>query len=163
MASRGVFFAITPDQAAELQAAPDDEELMELVGQIEEEWDTDNLAECDKSWDAMHRLLTDGGLEYADGPDPLSNCVLGQNQLHEGDDYIVSLVGPPHVEPIAEALSGIDRTTFDERYRTVVPHDYAPEYGDEDREYTWGWFEGVRALYRKAAERGRFVLFTVDP
>jgi hypothetical protein len=26
----------------------------------------------------------------------------------------------------------------------------------------WGWFETVRALYIKAAERGRAVIFTVD-
>ena len=36
------------------------------------------------------------------------------------------------------------------------------EYSEEDLEYTWSWFEGVRDIYAKAAERGRAVLFTVD-
>jgi hypothetical protein len=165
MTARGVFFAITKEQAASLEAAEDDEELMDLVGEIEEEWDEENLAECDKAWDALHRLLTDGSLEFADdskGADPLSYCVLGPNQLHEGDDYIVSLVEPSEVVRVADALAAIDKATFEHLYRTVVPNDYAPEYGDEDRDYTWGWFEAVRELYRKAAARDRYVLFTVD-
>ena len=162
MGCRGVFFAITGEQAAAFQAAPDDDALLELVEEIEEAWDQANLAECDKAWDAMHRLLTDGTLEYGNGSEPFCHCVLGPGQLHEGDDYIVSLVPPEKVKEVAAALAAVDKPWFDERYRTTVPADYAPEYGDDDRDYTWGWFEGVRALYQKAAERNRFVLFTVD-
>ena len=29
-------------------------------------------------------------------------------------------------------------------------------------EYTWDWFQGVRELYQKAAERGRSVIFTAE-
>jgi hypothetical protein len=162
MAARGVFFAITSEQAAAFEAAPDDDAVMGLVEEVEETWDDDNLVECDKAWDAMHRLLTDGALEFGNGSEPLCHCVIGPNQLHEGDDYIVSLVPPDKVKTIARALADITETSFTERYRTIVPRDYAPEYGDEDREYTWENFQGVRDLYRKAAERDRFILFTVD-
>lgn len=162
MGCRGVFFAITADQTAAIEAAEDDNALMELVEEIEETWDDENLAECDKSWDAMHRLLTDGQLGYGNGPEPLCNCVLGPNQLHEGDNYIVSLVPPATVIHVATALLGVNKSWFDERYRTVVPQDYAPEYGDADREYTWEWFLAVRDLYQKAAKSNRAVLFTVD-
>ena len=162
MGCRGVFFAITADQSAAFEAAADDDALMELVEEVEELWDGDHVAECDKSWDAMHRLLTDGRLEYGNGPEPLCHCVLGPNQLYEGDDYIVSLVPPDKVKDVAAALSGVSKSWFDDRYRSIVPHDYAPEYGDEDREYTWEWFQGVRDLYKKAADQNRAVLFTVD-
>jgi hypothetical protein len=74
----------------------------------------------------------------------------------------VSLVPPDKVKTVARALADITETSFTERYRTIVPRDYAPEYGEEDREYTWEYFQGVRDLYRKAAERDRFILFTVD-
>ena len=104
MACRGVFFAITADDAAALQGAADDDALMILVEAIEEVWDRDNLAECDKSWDAMHRLLTDGILQFGNGPEPLRHCVLGPNQLHDADDYIVSLVPPVKVKEVAVAL-----------------------------------------------------------
>ena len=162
MACRGVFFAITPAQAEALESAEDDDDLMALVEEIEEAWEADNVAECDKAWDAMHRSLTDGQLEYGNGPHPLSLCVLGPNQLYEGDDYIVSLVSPSQVVEVSTALQAITVEWFREQYRTVVPHDYAPEYGDDDMEYTWEWFQGVRELYAKAAARGRAIVFTVD-
>lgn len=162
MACRGVYFAITDVQAAALLAADGDDSLMAVIEAIEEPWDEDNLAECDKSWDALHRALTDGRLEYGNGEYPLSHCVLGPRQLHEGDDYIVSYVAPDQVQDVAAALQPLTEEWFQTRYRAVVPEDYAPEYGAEDQQYTWDWFQGVRELYAKAAKRGRSVIFTVD-
>jgi hypothetical protein len=50
-----------------------------------------------------------------------------------------------------------------EKYFSLLKEDeYDAEIGDEDFEYTWGWFENVRALYQKAASAGRAVVFTVD-
>ena len=163
MACRGVFFAITVDQGdAFFEAYGNDGRLMELVEAVEEAWDAPNLAECDKAWDAMHRLLTDGQLAYGNGQYPFSHVVLGPRQLHQGDDYIVSLVAPNEVEDVAKALGDLTKEWFEERYRSVVPADYALEYGEEDLEYTWAWFQSVRDLYRKAATDGRAILFTVD-
>ena len=108
MACRGVFFAVTSNESVALQkAAGDDERLMELVESIEEDWDEPHLAECDKAWDAMHRALTDGTLEYGNSLDPLSLCVIGPRQLHEGEDYIVSLVNPEEVKKVAKALDAL--------------------------------------------------------
>jgi hypothetical protein len=162
MPCRGVFFAITAEQAAALEAAPDDAALMEVVEKIESAWDADNLAECDKSWDAMHRALTDGTTDFGSGTEPLRHCVLGPHQLHRGDDYIISVVAPKKVRELSQALAAITRPWFEERYWTQVPREYSPNYGTEDLEYTWVWFECVRDLYRKAEERGRFVVFTVS-
>jgi Domain of unknown function (DUF1877) len=162
VACRGVFFAITEEQQAQLLAVEDDESLMAMIETIEEAWDADHLAECDKSWDAMHRALTDGRLDNGNGEYPFSHCVLGPRQLHQGDDYIVSLVEPGEVRDVALALEGVTEEWFLDRYRTVVPKDYALEYGDTDMRYTWDWFEGVRELYRKAAAEQMAVLFTVD-
>ena len=162
MACRGVFFALTTEQAERLLAARADEEVLAAVEAIEEAWDEDNLAACDKSWDAMHRLLTDGQLECGNGQYPWNHAVLGPKQLHGADDYYVSFVSPAQVGDVAAALMSITPEWFAARYRTVVPSNYAPEYGDEDLEYTWSWFQGVRDLYAKASARGRAVVFTVD-
>jgi len=136
---------------------------MAVIEAIEEAWwDEDNLVECDKAWDAMHRCLTDGQLEYGNGPDPLNHCVLGPQQLHQDGSYIISFVPAEKVRQVAPALKGVTEEWFRNQYRTIVPKDYAPEYGEEDLDYTWGWFEGVQELYAKAAERGRAVIFTVD-
>jgi hypothetical protein len=162
MACRGVHFAITRDQADKLLAAAGDEELMEIVEEIEEDWDTENLAESDKAWDAMHRCLTDGDLGYGNGPYPLNHCVLGPRQLHKGDEYIVSLVLPNEVRDVATALQEITEEWFRSRYASLVPKNYAPEYGPDDLDYTWSNFESVKELYDKALADGRAVVFTVD-
>jgi hypothetical protein len=162
MACRGVHFAITAEQAQALMAAGGDDAIRELVEDIEEAWDEDNLAESDKAWDAMHRCLTGGELEFGNGAYPLSHCVLGPRQLLEGEDYIVSLILPNEVRDVAKALEGISRDWFRQQYSTCVPRGYAPEYGPEDEEYTWSSFEAVRSLFEKAAQRGRPIIFTVD-
>ena len=126
MACRGVFFALTSEQAESLLAARGDEEVLVAVEAIEEAWDEDNLAECDKSWDALHRLFTNGALECGNGSYPWSHVVLGPKQLHEADDYFVSFVSAEQVRDVVAALQPITREWFAERYRTVVPSDYAP-------------------------------------
>ena len=162
MACRGVHFAITAEQAEALLAADGDDALMSLIEAIEEAWDKDNLAQSDKAWDAMHRCLTDGQLEYGNGSYPLNHCVLGPRQLHDGDDYIVSLLSPEEVRDVAKALDPVTAEWFEERYSTVVPKDYAPEYGQDDLDYTWSNIQAVKALFQKAAGSGRAVIFTVD-
>ena len=64
---------------------------MAAVEGIEDRWDRDWLVETDKAWDAIHRCLTGGTLEY--GPTPLHKCILGEASRHEGDGYIVNLLG----------------------------------------------------------------------
>ena len=160
MASRGVHFAITAEQLKALLEADEDGTIQEIIEEIEEAWDSDNLAESDKAWDAMHRILTDGQLEFGDPDQPLSQCVLGPRQLHEDDDHIVSLVLPAEVPAVAKALEGVTQDWFREQYENVVPKDYAPEYGPEDLEHTWSNFQDVRRLFQKAAQRKRAVVFT---
>jgi hypothetical protein len=162
MACRGVFFAITAEQQGKLLEAEDDEALMTVIETIEEAWDAEHLTECDKSWDAMHRTLTNGRLDNGNGDYPLSHCVLGPRQLHKGDDYIVSLVEPSEVRDVSRALERVTEEWFLDRYRSLVPRDYALEYGEIDMRYTWDWFQAVRELYRRAAAEQRAVLFTVD-
>jgi hypothetical protein len=71
-------------------------------------------------------------------------------------------VTPREVKDAARALAAIDEPTFRDLYDRVVPRDYAPEYGPEDRDYTWAYLEEVRAFYERAAEAGRAVVFVVD-
>jgi hypothetical protein len=162
MACRGVHFAVTEQQATALLEAADDDAVRDIIEGFEETWEKGYLAESDKAWDAIHRSLTDGQLESGGGAYPFSHCVVGPRQLYEGDEYIVSLVLPNEVRDVAHALRDVTESWFKERYASVVPHDYAPEYGDQDRDYTWSYFEEVRDLFAKAAESGRAIVFTVD-
>jgi hypothetical protein len=164
MAARGVHFAITSGQQTRLLAASDDDELMEVIDQIEEAWDKESLADSDKAWDAIHRCLTDGSLLYESGQYPVNHVICGGRQLHQGEDYVVSLVTPEQVRDVSAAIAPLTEDWMRERYFSLLkPDSYDGEISNEDFRYTWTWFENVRDLYRKAAASGRAVIFTVDP
>jgi hypothetical protein len=162
MACRGVLFAVMEEEAHQLLAADSDDDVMSIIEEIEEAWDEEHLAQTDKAWDAMHRALSDGSLDPEAGEAPLKLAILGGRHLHEGEDYLVSFVAADQVPEVARALAQIDEKAFAERYRRLVPKDYAPEYGDQDLDYTWSNFCDVAKLYAVAAREGRAVVFTVD-
>ncbi|WP_328457642.1 YfbM family protein [Streptomyces sp. NBC_00386] len=60
--SLGVHFAIDAKTADRLLAAADDDEVAALVEEIEEEGIGVGHCDTDKTWDAIHRSLTDGYL-----------------------------------------------------------------------------------------------------
>lgn len=162
MGCRGVLFAISDVTVASLLAAKSDEDIMEILESIEEEWDDPFVAETDKAWDAMHRALSDGSLNPAGGSPPLNRAILGGKHLHHGDEYIVALVTKDEVLAVARALASIDDAEMRRRYEQLVPRDYDAGYGDDDREYTVENFRDVANLYQRAAKAGRAVIFTVD-
>jgi len=163
MACRGVHFALSEEQEIDLLNAADDEAVIEVIEGIESEWNKVFLAESDKAWDAIHRCLTDGNLEYEGGAYPLSLVICGGKHLHKGQDYIVAFVSRPAVVDIADALSGITEAWLRERYFSMLdPAEYDGEIDEEDFEYTWSNLVDVRNLYGRAKESGRSVVFTVD-
>lgn len=75
MSCLGAHFALTMEQASRFMGLPDGDDiaLREFVEEIEEGadaegWDDEWVQETDKAWDAIHRCLTDGKLEYGDTP-----------------------------------------------------------------------------------------------
>jgi len=163
MSARGVHFAITPAQEKRLLAAKSDRKIMELVEEIEDDWERPFVVETDKAWDAIHRCLTDGSLLYVSGEYPLNHCICGGRQLFRGRDYTVSYVTAPQVKDVASALAKLTKTRMRKRYDQLDPEEYnEAEMGDEDFEYTWENFLDVRRFYKKAVEAGRAVIFTVS-
>ena len=164
MACRGVLFAITENQAQQLRAAcGDDAAVLRIIqDEIEQAWDEAHLCETDKAWDAIHRCLTDGTLKNGQGP--LGWCILGGEQLHQNANYIVSLLTPERVQQVAEALRPLSREWMRTRYFQIEPADYGVPgmLNDQDFEYTWDWFEGVREYYSKTAADRRWSIFSVD-
>ena len=166
MACLGVHFAIPQDVVQELIAFRDDEALVNFIQEeLEEEYfksQRDYLCETGKAWDAIHRCLTDGKLLFENGEYPLNLCILGGKQLHSGDNYIISLVGPEDVPKVAEALQSVTKDQFRKKYDQIEPDDYGVDLSDDDFGYTWEWFESLKPFWSKAAKDGRAVLFTVD-
>ena len=163
MSALGVHFAITPAQTRLLLAAKTDRKLMAMIEEIEEAWEESYVVESDKAWDAIHRCLTDGSLLYDSGEYPLNHCICGGRQLYRGRDYTVSYVTVPKVKDVAEALTRVTKAWMRRRYDRLDPEEYDEvEIGDEDFDYTWENFLAIRRFYKKAAEAGRAVIFTVD-
>jgi Domain of unknown function (DUF1877) len=162
MAGRGVHFALTEEQASRLMNTPgaNDEFLMEFVQEIEGAWDEEWLQETDKSWDAIHRCLTDGKLEYGDTP--FHKCILGSDNLYGGDDYIISFLDPQDVKAVAAAIKDIDQDWLRRKYDAIDTESYQGCLSDSDFEYTWSWFPQLRDFFQKAAAADRAMLFTVD-
>ncbi|WP_405737478.1 YfbM family protein [Streptomyces sp. NBC_01537] len=161
MAGRAVLFALETQDAQRLLAAGDDDELTEIVEDVEERWDDTWLTELDKSWDALHRCLTDGTLTFEGGTFPLSHAILGGLPLHEGDDYIVCYTTPEEVREIAEALAPLDEHWLRERFTTLAFPDYQGIANEEDIAYTQAFLPGLKDFYHQAAQAGRAAIFTV--
>lgn len=110
----------------------------------------------------MHRALTDGSLAPDAGEFPLNHVILGGRHLYSGENYIVAFVSKEKARSVATALALMSADDMRRLYDAVVPRDYAPEYGADDREYTVEWWSAVVAFYALAASAGRAVIFTVD-
>jgi hypothetical protein len=116
----------------------DDDGLIAFVEEVEEGpdgegWDEEWVQETDKSWEAIHRCLTDGKLEWGDTP--FHKCILGSYNLYEGDDYIINYLSPEEVKSVAAAIKDIDRDELRRRYDAIDPADYNGLV-DDDFEYT---------------------------
>ncbi|MCE9546810.1 MAG: YfbM family protein [Planctomycetia bacterium] len=166
MGCLGVHFALTKKEVDALCAIPNEQDrLNHLQEQIEETYFSDypeHMAQSDKSWDAMHRTLADGELTWDGGEYPLNHVILAGRLLYSESDYIMSLKTPEQVQDIAKALPGVDESQFRSRYFRIDPDVYGCDVSDEDFQYTWDWFQEVRALYLRAADDGRYVLFTAS-
>ena len=166
MSCLGIHFALTEKEFADLSALDGEQARLEhLQGVIEEHYTGEEpqyVAESEKAWDAMHRVLSDGEIDWEGGTYPLNHTVLAGESLYADDDYIMSLKSPQQVRDIAAALPAITDAEFRRRYFAIDPDSYGVELSEGDFDYTWEWFQEIRNFYARAAEAGRFVLFTAD-
>jgi hypothetical protein len=165
MACRGVHFSLDDPTMAALKALRDDHDRLQFIQErIEENYFKDHpewLAETDKAWDFIHRVLTDGELDWNNGTYPLNHVVMGGESLYSESDYIVSLKTPVQVADAARALRQITAASLREKFFQLDEFDIEHSY-EEDFEYTWQWFLTLRDFWLRAAAEGRYVLFTVD-
>lgn len=63
---------------------------------------------------------------------------------------------------MATAVGDVTTRQLTTAYWNLDPDDYGSEHGDEDLEYTLGYFQVLRDFWRSASRSQRDVLFTVD-
>jgi hypothetical protein len=166
MSCLGVLFSLDQETVSKLRSFISDEDRLDYLQQdIEDVFmnnDPDRFAELDKSWDALHRSLTDGKLSWNNGTFPLNHVIIGGEMLYKKDDYIMSLKTPEQVRDIARAIKGIDIDTLRKGYEMIDSESYGIKPTNEDFEYTWTWFNDSIAFWEKAVAEKRYVLFTAD-
>ena len=166
MSCLGVLFSLDAIEVEKLKSFDTDEARLDY---LQEEIETlyfkefpERIAELDKSWDALHRCLTDGKLLYTNGVYPLSHVILGGEILYYSGDYIMTLKTPLQVKDIAMAIERLTEADFQAGYNLIDTDDYGFALTEDDFGYTWAWFEGSKDFWQLAKSEGRFVLFTVD-
>jgi hypothetical protein len=165
MSCLGVLFSIDQKTVDLLTQLTSDEERVDYVKEFIEPDYFDNepqwLAELDKSWDALHRSLTDGEIDWGNGKFPLNHVVFGGTVLSDGD-YIIVLKTKEQVVEIAQAVRQMTEEKLHRGYLLIQAKDYDGSISKEDFNDTWQWFEGSKEFWQKAANENRSVLFTVD-
>lgn len=176
----GVHFAITAEQRAALESCAGDEARADYVREVIEEGSEEEFhQDTDKAWDPIHRCLSDFppdtpwfypvdpkhgayALPEDHGTYPLNVCVLGGKRLIANEEtYFIRLIEPHEVVDLVAALRPIDKPWLADKYRTHCRGAW-PEYGDEDFEYVWEYFEPLRDFLTRMAGNGRAVIFTAD-
>jgi hypothetical protein len=160
MGCLGVHFSFPPDRGAELYDG--DEAARAFVAELEDEWDEYYLQQTDKAWDAIHRCLSDGTLAWAGGEWPLNGAVLGGEPAYLGTDYIIMFLDHEDVTEIAAALDKVSQPWLRQRFFRIPAHGYWRAVDEDDFDYTWHWFERMRAFFRKTADEGRDMVFTAN-
>ena len=166
MACLGVLFSIDQTTVDFIEQLSTEQERIDYTKEVIEEDYFQNqprwVAELDKSWDALHRSLTDGQLAWDNGEYPLNHVIFGGKLLCANGGYIIVLKSKEQVTEIAKAVNQLTKRSLRARYFLLDPEEYDGEIGEEDFEYTWQWFEDSKAFWQKAAAENRSVLFTVD-
>ena len=168
MGCLGVLFALTKGDVDKLRAVPRAGRFDYMYEEIETIYFMDYpeyKQELDKSWDAMHRMLTDGSLAYGNQFQPLCHVILGGEVLY-GDQYgeedgILVLKTPKQVGQVAGMLPHRSKETCRCVYDSIE-EEYGFPLCDEDFEYTWEWMQASLGFWKKAAAEKRYVLFTAD-
>ncbi|MBP6732610.1 MAG: YfbM family protein [Chitinophagales bacterium] len=166
MSCLGVLFSLDKTTVDKLKSFKDDNDRLDyLQEKIEEPMmnnEPERFAELDKAWDALHRSLTDGTLDFNNGAFPLNHVVMGGEILYRQDDYIMILKTPDQVQKIAEKIETVTEAQLRTGYNSITSESYGMPTSDDDFDYTWEWFQESIKFWKKAAEERRYVLFTAD-
>ena len=160
MACRGIYYAVTPQQSLEIFSKSNTNDIISYLDDIGENQEDQNFQYLDKSWDAIHRCLTDGTLYDNAGHYPLNRCVLGGVALYDKEDFIVRFVSAQEVKDISDAFGHIDRGWVYNQYTNLkFPNYQHGEKSEEDFEYTWNYLEQAISFYSRASSLNKAIVF----
>ncbi|MDP9196036.1 MAG: YfbM family protein [Pseudomonadota bacterium] len=85
----------------------------------------------------------------------------GENFDTADDDYYIRLCKAEDVPAVATALEASPEDEFRKRHAATFDGSFDDDEEDEIPDGPWGDFEEVRLFFRKAANAGKTIIFTV--
>lgn len=155
----GRHFALDAAQVRKLRAAESVQQVVDELEESSQQWTYDT----DKAWDAIHRCLGDGSSLIPIRRVPIVlKAVLGGEDLSDDEGNYSYLVAARLTSKVAAALAPITRAWLRTRHRQLANTDYDGADDDDDFEYVWRNFVGLRRFFVRAAKAKRAVLFNVS-
>ena len=116
-----------------------------------------------QAWDAIHRALTNGKLEYGSANAPGCWVILGGELLYgncpEESDHIITCKSPDQVQQVAQFLQTLTAEKFRELYFAIDPAEYGMTPDEDDFGFTWGYLEDSIEFWQNAAQKKLWVIF----
>jgi len=160
MSCLGGLRAVTKEEVDKLRAVPRAERGS---GYLDVTLKQEDSCELWQAWDAIHRALTNGKLEYGSANAPGCWVILGGELLYgnspEENDYIITCKSPDQVRQAAQLLQTLTEEKFRELYFAIDADDYGMTPDEDDFGFTWGYLEESIEFWKNAAERKLWVLF----
>jgi hypothetical protein len=163
MTGLGVFFALTPKQESALLTAHDNSAVMTLVEAIEERWIETSTQEIDTAWKEIHASLTSTTAPWKQYESVVAHCILSDQQLYNGNEFIVSFISRERVSAIAEVLLSITEDDFRIVFFDVQTFTIGEPITAEHFQYHWTWFDVMRQFFQRTKKKRRAILFTAEP
>ncbi len=163
MVGPGYHIALSRDYAKRVFAAKDDPSLPPLLEELLSDKslrENAQILELKRTWDPIHRCLTEGTLDPEGGEFPLNHVILGGKKLHHASDYAAVVIRPDMVTFIAEALRELREPDFRKRYFALAEHSFDQPLNDKEYAYVWHMVQEIRTFFEFCDEERFAILFT---
>jgi len=159
----GYHIALSREHAKRVFANKDDASLPPLIAELLGDKTlkaNSQILDVKRTWDAIHRCLTEGALDAEAGEFPLNHVILGGKKLHNGDDYVAVVVRPDMVTFIAEALHDVKEPDFRKAFFGLAEKGYDQPINEKEYSYIWHMVQEIRTFLEYCDEERFAVLFT---
>lgn len=163
MVGLGYHFALSRENAKRIFAAKGGEEIGALIAEFhgsKEMKANSQILPLKRTWDAIHRCLTEGELDPAGGDFPMNHVILGGKVIHNGDDYIAVVIRPDMLTFITEALHDLKEPEFRAKFFALGAKGYDQPLTDKEYALVWNALQEINGFFAYCEEERVAVLFT---
>jgi Domain of unknown function (DUF1877) len=158
----GYHFALSRDNAKKVFAVTDPKGFLTLFDEFKNSKDmqkNDQILENKRTWDAIHRALTEGELDPQGGEMPLNHVILGGKPVNAGEDYFAAVVRPDLTPFLSEALHDMKESDFRQKYFALQNTSYSQPINEKEYALVWHQVQEIRSFLEFCSEERFAILF----